>query len=312
MADAQADKTGADVRRVEWSAGIRQIDWSELLDGKLRRFKGGKHYVGLADAVIRQARIAADRLDKKAITVKDQIGKYEHVWVQFLDGKIEEGDACPRCGATSLEREQEYFARCPSCGAMLALSSPNKSLGPDPDDVAEVLEARLLSTQGEQIEELSVHEEAVMEATCRFHREVLAAQPHFTILRARTKVLRTGCPDVIGVSEPQILRFAVKLAPRLLPPGDYRVTPSVEMLYEDEEQERWPLKIDKAYAFEFRLVDPTEGGAQTPADDHPSPLHWTVTMAGTDEPPPVVGFQPRSRRDPTSPPAQPGSPSAGD
>ena len=297
MATEQAGKSDADVRRVEWSAGIRRIDWDQLLDGKLRRFKRGKHYVGLSDALIRQTKLAAEERDKKAIAFKDQIGKYEYVWVQFLDGQIEEGDPCPRCQATSLERRQEYFARCPSCEAMLAVSAPAKALGPDPDDVAEILDARLLSPQGEQIEELSVQDEAVMEATCRFHRGVLSAQPHFTVLKgAKMKALRTGFPDAIRVAEPEILRFSVRLAPRVLPPGDYRVTPSVELLVEDEEQQRWPLKVDKSYAFRFRLVDPTDSHGESQTQEERSPLHWTVTMAGSDEPPPIAGFDPRSRR----------------
>jgi hypothetical protein len=296
MATEQADKSPRDLRRHEWSAGIRWIDWDELVDGKLRRFKRGKHYVGLSEALVRQAKLAAADRHKRAVTFKDQIGKYEYVWVQFLDGKIEEGDPCPRCEATSLERWEEYFARCPSCGAVLALSAPAKALGPDPDDVAEVVDARLLSTRGEEIQELSVQDEAVMEATCRFHRGVLSAQPHFTVLKGRMKALRTGFPDAIRVAEPEILRFSVRLAPRVLAPGDYRVTPSVEMLVEDEEQQRWPLKIDKSYAFKFRLVEPADCGSESPADKERSPLHWTVTMASSDEPPPVAGFDPRSRQ----------------
>jgi hypothetical protein len=295
MTEAQSEETRAEIRRVAWSAGIRRIDWDDLLDGELRRFKRGKHYVGLSDAVIRQARLAAGERHKTAITVKEQLGKYEYVWVQFLDGRIEEGDPCPRCEATSLERRQEYFAWCPSCGAVLAVSAPAKALGPDPDDVAEVLDARLLSTQGEPIEELSIQQEAVMEATCRFHRGVLSAQPHFTILKGRMKALRTGFPDAIRVSEPEILRFSVRLAPRVLAPGEYRVTPSVEMLVEDDEQQRWPLKVDKSYAFRFRLADSADSGGEALAEKERSPLHWTVTMAGSDEPPPVSRFQPRSR-----------------
>jgi hypothetical protein len=273
----------------------RQIDWKELLDGKPRRFKRGKHYVGMADGVIRQAREAAETLDKKAVTVKDQIGKYEHVWVQFLDGKIEEGDPCPRCGATSLEKLQEFFAHCPSCGALCALSPASKSYGPDPAEVAEVTGGRLLSAAGEETEELNVDEEGILEATCRFHRAAMVAQPHFTLFRGALKVLRTGCPDVIGISGPQTLRFTVQLAPHVLQAGDYRVTPNVEMLIEDERQERFFLKIDMPDAFTFRMIDPDEQGARPPSDTARSPLHWTMTLPGEDEPPPVVELEPRAR-----------------
>jgi hypothetical protein len=101
---------------------------------------------------------------------------------------------------------------------------------------------------------------------------------------------------VIGISGPQTLRFTVQLAPHLLAAGDYRVTPNVEMLAEDDKQERFFLKIDKQDAFTFRMVDPDEQGAPRPSDGvRRSPLHWTMTLPGEDEPPPAAGIEPRAR-----------------
>src|SRR5215210_7837736 len=125
-----------------------RVPWQELTDGRLRRFKRGVHYSGAAESMEREAQGAADALDKTAITVRDDLaGLGEYIWVQFLDGKLEPGDPCIRCGNKALETVQEYFARCPSCKAFYAMAS--SSAGPPASEVGSILGIRLLNPGGE-------------------------------------------------------------------------------------------------------------------------------------------------------------------
>src|SRR5215210_2136563 len=61
------------------------VKWEEWLDGCPRRLKRGKHYTGDPKAVVRRAREAASELGKLAISSVDSQGKYEYLWIQFVD-----------------------------------------------------------------------------------------------------------------------------------------------------------------------------------------------------------------------------------
>jgi hypothetical protein len=100
-------------------------------------------------SVEREAQAFAVERGKLAITLKEQLGIVDYVWVQFVDGKVEPGQRCPRCGSEALRRVQQYFARCISCDSLHALSG--RPAGPHPSEVGEIIALRLLSPDGKQL-----------------------------------------------------------------------------------------------------------------------------------------------------------------
>src|SRR5436189_3796021 len=104
--------------------GSWRLPWNELVDGGLRRFKRGVHYSGPAEALEQEARNAAAELGKTAITFRDNMQVFEYMWVQFVDGRLEKGEPCPKCANTSFEKLQEYFLRCTRCRSFFAITEP--------------------------------------------------------------------------------------------------------------------------------------------------------------------------------------------
>lgn len=116
------DSPAVNPHETEPRAG-RRFQWEDLIDGRLHRLRRGVDYTGSIKALAEDAQNTATLLGKVAATYKEELGRYESLWVQFLDGKLQIGDPCPRCGGRSLERVQGYFLRCHSCQAVYALSS---------------------------------------------------------------------------------------------------------------------------------------------------------------------------------------------
>ena len=98
------------------------LPWTEWMDGKIHRLKRGKHFSGEVNAVVEEARLAANRYGRGVLCLREQIGpKYEYVWFQFADHAILVGDACP-CGGRKLSRLHTNLARCRRCGKTSTLT----------------------------------------------------------------------------------------------------------------------------------------------------------------------------------------------
>lgn len=198
------------------------IDWSQLADGRLRRFKRGRHYQGPIQGTAREAEVAAQRMGRLAVTVKDQLGKTEYLWVQFLDGKVGSRRECPRCRSTDLARWQQYFARCRSCQAVhLLLSRPGGV--PDKHEVARLYDFGLRSAEGEPVEQVPADAGLVAEARCHFYRPVPAVQLRLLVLAEERLFLRLDFPRTLAVPDAQTVEVDLDLPAGLLEPGDYRI-----------------------------------------------------------------------------------------
>jgi hypothetical protein len=268
------------------------LAWEEMLDGRLRRFKRGVHYQGSGEAFARAARFAARGLARKAVTYRDQIGKNEHVWLQFMDGELENDEPCPRCGNAALEHVQKYFVRCPSCGSMYPLPEPESPPdGPAVEEVVEFLGVTVRSADGRPVEEVSVHEETQVESAWRFLRPVVSAQAYFTFQSEKRNALRSGCPDVVDVSEPQVVRFGLRVDARMLVAGEYLVLPSLEFRVHLEDSDIpeprfYKLKPDESVP--LRLFDPRAEHERRSDEDERLRLHWTVSIASEDDADPTA------------------------
>jgi hypothetical protein len=263
------------------------LPWNELLDGRLRRFTRGVDYSGPAEVMEQEARNAAIALGKTAVTFRDDMEFFEYVWVQFMDGKLEEGEPCPKCANTSFEKLQEYFVRCTSCRSFFALTQPKPVL-PEPKappPVAEVVALKLLSAQGDETDRVGAHEELLLELTCDFRRPVWGARVAFNFFTGSKKTLHIGSPEVTRVPEPEIVRFTLRVAPDLLPPGDYVVDPVVRTI-PDKGGDAVRLKAD-----DLRK--------NVGISDHPPTVlpdaaaerrkfHWGAPTAASGEPMPVT------------------------
>lgn len=265
----------------EESAPHPDFDWSQLLDGRLRRLKRGRHFTGSAPAVLHEAQLAADDHGKKALTFHDQIGKFEYVWVQFIDGRSPVGEPCAVCGGNRLRRTQEFFLSCLSCGRLQQIDDRRPSTS-----AAEFLGCRLLSLEGEEIDCVLNSGVAVIEATCHFSRPVAEARLNVTFLEDRRKVLRTGSPHAVEVPRADTIRAMLHLDARVLSPGEYRVRPSVEVVL--DERDRRLHSISHRGSLAIRVVaDPVSAG--DPGGAARSSLHWEVTSSN-DQPMPIVSM----------------------
>jgi hypothetical protein len=245
----------------------------------MRRLKRGKHFTGNAAIVAHEAGLAAEALDKAALTYHDQLGKFEYLWVQFADGKLTPDTPCPRCGGTDLVAVQEYFLRCSTCGAL------HKLLDKRPTTTAATLERpRLLSLDGVQIEEMGVFDEAIVEAVCEFSRPVAMAHVSFVFYAGRRKALHAGCPDLIVVPAADRVKVSLNLDARMLGAGKYFVLPMVELVL--DETDRRFHKIRARDALRMRVRDPADSAGEGAPDEH-SRLQWSAVSAEDGRPMPV-------------------------
>ncbi len=261
-----------------------RVSWPDFLDGRVHRLKRGVHYSGPIDMINREAKLAAERLGKHAATFKDQMGKNEALWVQFLDGKIDPGEPCLRCGHTTLEKTQEYFARCanPECRALHALGEapPAAEVEGEGDEVVysrpAFVSLRLLTGDGEEVEEASIHEETTMELACRFPTPAARADAQLTVFRDGLRMLRADYPQKIIVPKPGIVTFSLLLTANLLPCGEYAALASMKARLRADDERAIKLNMPSGNALTFRIVDP-HGPDLDELGPHRGGLHWTVT-----------------------------------
>jgi hypothetical protein len=285
---AAGPEAGGDERPSPW-----RLPWNELVDGRLRRFRRGVHYSGLGEALEQEARDAAGELGKTAITFRDNMQVFEYVWVQFVDGRLEEGEPCPKCSNTSFEKLQEYFLRCTRCRSFFAVTEPKPVIPqpPKPPAVGEFLGLRLLSTAGAEVSEVSVQEELIAELTCAFHQPVWAIHVKFQFDRAGAhKIIEAGSPDVIRVTEPETVKFALRVSAELLTPGRYVLSPSVKFVRDEDADDTEVLKGKRPSkplrVFRPKMEEPRSQRRQQPK------LAWRTTdSAGTDLLPPRRGVR---------------------
>ena len=268
-------------------SGTWRLPWNELLDGRLHRFARGVHYSGPIDAVEQEARNAAAELGKTAITFRDDMQVFEYLWVQFVDGKLEEGQPCPHCGYTSFDKLQEYFLRCQSCRYFYALTQP-KPVIPEPEKppIAEFLDVKLLSPQGDEINEVSALEELVLEATCSFFRPIWAFHAGFIFYAGGKKMLHAASPDVVTVPEPKTVRFRLHVSPRVLTPGEYNVSALAKLVLEEDSDDVQKVAAGKL-ARRLRVFDPQ---AEVPPEHRGerTTLHWSSAQDASGAALPVI------------------------
>jgi hypothetical protein len=215
-------------------------DWREWLDGRPRRLKRGKHYTGDGKAAVRRARTAATELGRTAVESLDSSGKYEYLWIQFVDGEVGPGSPCPRCGGTALEKAQKFFLRCLSCGSTLkAADDWEVNAGsfpldqPEPEetgdavgearalpsnDFVEMLGVRLLSADGQETLQPSGDDEFSIEIGIRFLRAVDWLLPRVTL-----SSVRLHPPRALHPSGPETVDARVRVPGHLLSPRRYAI-----------------------------------------------------------------------------------------
>jgi hypothetical protein len=253
------------------------IDWEPLMDGRLRRLKRGVHYRGSVHVLAREAKVAAEELGRTAIVYKDLLGRFEYLWVQFLDGKVEVGQPCPRCRAAALERRQEFFAFCPSCGSMHVLSDA-PAVTDDTGGIRpliDVVMTRVVTPGGEPTEAVSVLDEAVIELSCHFSRPLSVRQVLLTFFVNGRKLFRAGCPEGVTVDRPQTVDFTLHLDAGVLLPGDYQVFTAV---HATETATPQLTKFDHPEPLVFTVRDPRPRMAEEAPLVERSHLHWEVDV----------------------------------
>jgi hypothetical protein len=261
---------------------IPMPDWEKLSDGRLWRLKRGKHWAGNPAILLHEARLAAHKHDQRAFSYHDRLGKFEYIWLQFLDGRLELDDPCRRCGGTDLQRVQEYFLRCTACGALHKLRD-----GEPTTNAAEFVSVRVLSLDGTEIDEMRVVDEATVEAVCEFHRPVAAAHLSFVFYAGRRKALHSGCPDLIEVPTADTVRIRLNLDARVLSAGDYSIVAKLELVL--DEKDRRFHSIRPPQRANIRVLDPIH--LQEPTQDHRSRLEWSAVSALDESPMPVLDYE---------------------
>lgn len=104
------------------------LTWDHLADMRPHRLKRGKHFRGDLRELQAVAADAASELDLAVHTIRDELRKYQYVWVQFAEFRVDPGAPCPRCGALRLARTGGvHFARCIACDARLLIVAPKGS-----------------------------------------------------------------------------------------------------------------------------------------------------------------------------------------
>lgn len=226
------------------------LDWRDWVDGRPRRLKRGRDYTGDPKAVVKQAEAVALELGKVAVDSRDSQGKYEYLWIQFVDGAVEPGQPCPVCGGTALDKVQKHFLRCARCGSTLhaaddwgveagefSVPSPPEDEadgpvdaelevepGPRAEDYAEILTTRLESVDGREIDSPLVNEEFFLVTGFRFLRPVDSSHPRIRLAMAGAgPVLRILPPYPLVPSGLETVDVRVLIPRDLLMPRVYKV-----------------------------------------------------------------------------------------
>jgi len=290
-----------DAEAVVAAGAERNGDWRAWLDGRPRRLTRGKHYTGDPKAVVRRARTAAAELGRTAVESLDSQGRYEYIWIQFVDGEVGRGSPCPRCGGTALEKSQKFFLRCLSCGSTLKAADDWEVVAgsfaverpkPEPEepgdadgdigralpsnDLAEVLGVRLLSADGHEILEPSGRDGFSIEIGIRFLRAVSWALPRITLAS-----LRLHPPRALQPSGPETIDVQVRVPGHLLSPRRYAVGVTILLLPDRARPDGiYKLVARDALEFEVRQVAGTDPALVDA--DLGSSLEWTISVRVND------------------------------
>jgi len=291
LADASA---GLDPK----SPAERDPDWSNWLDGRPRRLKRGKDYTGDPKPLFKRAREAAEGLGKLAVASRDSQGKYEYVWLQFVDGEVEPGRPCPVCGSRTLAKVQKHFLRCSRCASTLKATGgwdveageyapPSRSSGtvawPGGDaedmsgeDFAEILGARLLLTETQEIREPLVTQDFLLLFAVRFLRPIAAALPRVRLsVDGSGPLLRVQPPHPIEPSAGETVDARVGIPGNLLMPRIYSVE-VVLLMVPDRARPTDYVRVTAADVLDFRVRKVT-GQSLLHARHGSSPFTWAIT-----------------------------------
>lgn len=279
-------------------------DWTPWLDGHPRRLKRGKHYTGDPKALVKNARQFAEALGRAAVASRDGQGKYEYVWIQFVDAEVELGRPCPVCAGTALAKVQKQFLRCESCGSVLVVAedqeveagsyalpppAPEKEIPPQPNDPGEpapdprtselgdILETRVLSSAGAELETAPAEEPLVLEITVLTHRPDLTATVGCALLvtpsekKGRVRALASTMDRGRHLVDAGVHRFRAHVPAHLLSRFEYTVAAGAKL-------------DDPADGSHAQLVDPESASIsvtlETPLGETPGILHpsipWSV------------------------------------
>ena len=289
------------------AATYSDLDWRAWLDGRPRRLKRGKHYIGDPKAVIRRARAAAAELGRTAVESRDSQGKYEYLWIQFVDGEVRPGDPCPRCGGIALEKAQKHFLRCLHCGSTLkaaddwevavgefpgassstsrhgaVVSTMAEEGGPRAEDYVEVLGVRTVSAEGRDVEEPTVADEFGLEVRLRFLRvaDVILPRVRLSVPDAGP-LIRVQPSHPFHPSGPQTLCARVWIPRDLLMPREYAVE-VVVLIVPDRTRPGDYLRLATSEALSFRVRKvPSRSIAEV--GSFGSPFHWDLEVCGEED-----------------------------
>jgi hypothetical protein len=129
---AQAPSTGFSL--------ARGISWEGLADGQLHRLNRGVDYRGDDEAARQAAEQAAIEIKRSVRVLREPMGRHTYLWLQFYDGDILTGEACPQCGCAELVRVHQLYVECPSCRSLLLVADlpeddvEDEALDDDEDD----------------------------------------------------------------------------------------------------------------------------------------------------------------------------------
>jgi hypothetical protein len=101
-----------------------QPDWDRIADGRVWRLRRGRHFGASVQQTIEQAEEFASRTGRIVRVVRDRVKPDSALWLQFGDGHVRPGEACPRCGSSDVVRTHPSWGRCERCHAHLDLIDP--------------------------------------------------------------------------------------------------------------------------------------------------------------------------------------------
>lgn len=277
-------------------------DWNVWLDGRPRRLKRGRDYTGDPKPVVKRAREAAEALGKFAVVSRHSQGKYEYLWLQFVDGEVEAGRPCPVCGGTAFEKVQKHFLRCSSCASVLKaagdweveageFASPTPAprteamavLGatdgvPGGEELAQILAARVLSTEGREIEGPLVTEDFLIHLAFRLLRPVDTALPRIRLSVGEAgPAIRVQPPRPFEPSGPQTVDAWIRIPGNMLMPRIYSVE-FVLLLLPDRRRPNDYLRITASDALTFRVRKAGPRSILDMAEESHPPFVWNLEV----------------------------------